>query len=79
MFEGIKKYFGGLATIDRVERPSKEIDGLKVMSTEEIVADNEAFDDPWFVVRYLYTKDKERDTTKPIGYIGKTLDKQKRG
>ena len=78
MFEGIKKYFKDKFTWES-KPPTKEIDGLKVMSIEEIVADNKAFDDPWFVVRYLYTKDKERDTTKPIGYIGKTLDKRKRG
>ena len=73
MFEGIKKFFQKKNEV--VEESSFEVDGLKVMTIEEIVEDHDAFQNMDMVVRYLYTKDKERDTTRQIGFIGKELEK----
>lgn len=69
MFEWIKKFF----TIESEE--TTDIDGYKIMKADEIVKDNEAFNNIGTVIRYLYTKDKERDTVNPIGYRGNNLDK----
>ena len=74
MFEGIKKFF--LGKVEVIEQPL-EIGGFKIMTVDEIVKDNEVFSSMDVVVRYLYTKDKERDTVNQIGFIGKTLDKPK--
>ena len=74
MFEGIKKIFQKKNEV-KEEESSLEIDGLKIMTVEEIVKDNDAFRSFDVVVRYLYTKDKERDTTRQIGFIGKETEK----
>lgn len=74
MFEGIKKLF---KTEQHIE-PSLNIDGMDIMSVLDIVKDNPAFSSMDVVVRYLYTKDKERETTNQIGFIKETLDKPKK-
>ena len=50
------------------KEPINEIDGFKIMTVEEIVKDNVAFIDMETVVRYLYSKDKARDTVKRIDF-----------
>jgi len=64
MFKWLKEFF----SFKWDKKYTYEIDGLKIMTVEEIIKDNEAFSDMETVVRYLYTKDKERDTVNKIGF-----------
>lgn len=77
MFERIKEFFTNKDFYRGKE--TTDIDGYKIMTSDEIAKDNEAFNEIGCVIRYLYTKDKERENINQIGYVGNNLDKQKRG
>ena len=48
-----------------------DIEGIDVMTVEQIVKDNGEFANMETVLRYLYTKEKLRDGENKIGFINK--------
>jgi len=57
-----------------VEPMVLDIDGYKIMTTAQIIDEHKEFDDVETVIRYLYTKDKERDNVQQIGFVGRDQD-----